>query len=298
MAWSTDLKWPADSDEGTMQQFPTRQRSQVPLIDRAFHWVSFLKRHRRLPDRSRKWVSDLIYDQMTSGRNLDPVVQLTSDKEHVKAHVDAVLGPGHTIPTHAILRTADEIDTYDFTSGTFVKPTHMSSKVAQGDSVDRSTLNKWLRRNFYYRKREHQYRYLTPKIIVEPLVFDGAPFREFKFYVLRGRSRLGFEVRRSPDGQHFLMFGRDLSVVPYDSRFPAPEHLDPPTCLEAMWDAAEKLGTPFHFVRVDMMTDGERYVINELTHSEGAGRYRYRSRRHPNLASEQEVSALLFGDAD
>ena len=66
-----------------------------------------------------------------------------------------------------------------------------------------------------------------------------------------------------------------------------------------MWDAAEVLGAPFEFVRVDMLCDGaDRFVVNELTHSEGAGRYPYKSRRRPYLASEEELSAVMFGSAD
>jgi len=281
-----------------MRHILTRVRSRVPLTDRAAHWLRFVTRHGRLPDRNRPLINDLIYDQMTSGRNRDPLVQMTTDKEYVKAHIDAVLGPGHTIPTLAILRNAAEIDDHVFTPGTFVKPTHMSSKVARAEAVDRAALKSWLQRNFYYRKREHQYRYLAPKIIVEPLVFDGAPFREFKFYVLRGKARLGFEIKDTAEGRQYLKFDRSLAVTPYDARLPAPERLDPPSCLEAMWDASERLGVPFHFVRVDMMTDGDRFVVNELTHSEGAGRYRYRSRKRPYLACEHEISGTVFGKED
>lgn len=274
------------------------------VFDRIEHWLSYVKTHRRLPDRRRKLLSDVLYDQMTSGRLLDPLVQLTSDKEYVKAHVDGVLGRGHTIPTLAILRSAAEIDSYDFAPGTFVKPTHLSGKLAPirgaadvDVNVDRAVFKSWLRRNYYDSNREHCYRFLTPKVIVEPMVFDGVPFRELKFYVYRGASRLGFEATDTEAGRVFLKFGRDLVAEPYDARLPCPDRIDPPRCMDALWDAAERLGAPFEFVRVDFLTDGgDRFVVNELTHSEGAGRYPYRSRRHPHLACEYKVSKLLFGD--
>jgi len=269
------------------------------LFDRVEHWLSFVKTHRRLPVRGRLLLNDLIYEQMTNGRMADPLVQMTSDKALLKGHVDEVLGPGHVIPTRAILRSAEEIAAHDFVPGSFVKPTHLSGRVApirSAADVDREMFAGWLRRNYYHSNREQQYRFLTPGILVEPFVFDGAPFREMKFYVLKGRSRLGFEVTEQGPGRAFVQFDRSLATRPYDTRCPVPARLDPPGCMAEMWAAAERLGAPFDFVRVDMMTDGARFVVNELTHSEGAGRYPFRSRRRPYLACEHELSRVLVGD--
>ena len=160
--------------------------------------IRYIQVHRRVPRIfGSRGLNDHILLQKTSGILLDPLRQLISDKEYVKIYIEARIGPGFMPKTYAILKSDEDIDHYSFSKiPCVVKPTHMSGEaiIMAGDRVriDRVTLKRWLRENYFRRSREANYRFLRPKIIVEEFISAdqrSAP-DDYKILCYNGKPRL------------------------------------------------------------------------------------------------------------
>src|SRR4029077_5427896 len=101
--------------------------------------------------------------------------------------------------------------------------------------------------------------------------------------VIGGRVRY-FQV----DGGRFTrptrnLYGPDWQVLPAPTTLPRPPPDAAPQRLPHLVEMAERLATPFEFMRVDFYVLGDRVLVGELTHSPGAGFGRY----YPPQVSEQ-----------
>ena len=145
--------------------------------DRFYSWLRFRNKHGRSPrlgpDAS---YSDHLYRLKVDGSLQDPIRQFVTDKEYLKMYVRSAVGPQHIVKTIQILTTQSDLDQLVLPSFPYVvKPTHMSGEIIFCTHTDRelpkSILKKWLRTNYYRRKREQNYQFLVPKIILEQYVF-------------------------------------------------------------------------------------------------------------------------------
>jgi hypothetical protein len=131
---------------------------------------------------------------------------------------------------------------------------------------------------------------LTPKIIVEPIVFDDLNIMDYKFFCYRGEPRMiqvDFD-RRTAHTRSLLdiqwntqSFGLKYPVSPR----PAPR----PARLPDMLQAAAKLSADFDFVRVDFYSRGEQFYVGEITNCHGGAVQRF-----VPPEAEEAASRLLF----
>lgn len=201
-----------------------------------------------------------------------PLRARITDKELVKHHVEARFGPGHTVPTLAVLKAPGEIDAFTFPLPCVVKPTHSSQEVmhlrdAQPTRAQRTRLKYWLRKSYFAANREPNYRTLEKKLIVEPVI--GGAFgaiEDIKVLCFHGRPKL-IQVDHGRYGRHrrdyFDIGGRPL---PVHMRKPAAGEAFPfPDRLPQILAMAEKLSESFTFIRVDFYVAGETILVGELT---------------------------------
>lgn len=245
--------------------------------------LRYIQVHRRAPRIfGSRGLNDHILLQKTGGILLDPLRQLISDKEYVKIYIEARIGPGFTPKTYAILRSDQDIDDYSFSKiPCVVKPTHMSGEaiIAAGDRVriDRVTLKRWLRENYFRRSREANYRFLRPKIIVEEFISAdqrNAP-DDYKILCYKGKPRL-IQVDSGRFDRHTRnVYDTNWNRMPVRFGFPPREPSDRrPETLELMLDVARRLSVHFELIRVDFYAVGARVTVGELTNCPDGGNAR------------------------
>ena len=241
--------------------------------DRLYGRYMFRRRMGRWPEKEPVRFNDHLFRLKTSGALMDPLVQFVTDKEYAKLHVAATVGEAHVVKTFAVLRSREEARC--FRPERFpcvVKPTHSSGQVAilrtPDDALDREALAVWFDLRLYESKREHNYRYLKPKIIVEEFVSDDGLTvpSDYKIFCFRGEP--GFIQL---DSDRFSNHVQNLYDTGWNRIRATLRHAggerndDRPPQLEAMLELAAALARPFPFVRVDLYATGAGLKVGELS---------------------------------
>jgi len=273
-----------------------RMRRWLPFNetgDRLYHRLNFMHKHQRAPNGAMLW-NDVWYRMKTSDEIVHPLRVFVSDKEHVKQFVKEKVGDEYNVPTVAVLRSAGEVDAFDFPADCCIKPTHASGQVilrTNGAPIDRERIKRWFGIDYYRLGREWNYRGLQPKVIVEPLIFGGTNVEDFKFFCFNGEPRL-VQVDIDRHTNHTRKFfdvnwvEQDFSIIYPRSAADFPR----PASLDRMLAVARTLSAPFSFVRIDLYSDGEQVLVGEVTNcSENAGGFFV-----PRQA-EKRASELMFG---
>jgi hypothetical protein len=248
-----------------------RLRRHLPhtrFFDNLYHRLLFLKKHHRLPTDQLLW-NDVWFRIKTSDEIENPLRVFVSDKEHVKDYVRQAIGDEYNVPTIAVLRSPAEVDCYDFPERCAIKPTHASTHVclrANGEPVDRERIKKWFGLNYYYSGRERNYRSLTPKVIVEPLIFGTTRVEDYKIFCWHGVPKFVMvDIDRHTNHTRKL-FDPQWNEQDFSMTYPrAPGEFPKPATLDEMLEVARALSAPFSFVRIDLYTDGRRVLVGEVT---------------------------------
>ena len=121
-------------------------------------------------------------------------------------------------------------------------------------------------RYFYHLGRERNYRYLKPRIIVEPLIFDKTDNDDFKFFCYKGEVKfIQVDIDRRVNHRRIYIdkqwnnLNFSIEKPKSDQAYPKPQNLD------GMIALAECLSKDFEFIRVDLYTDGKDIFVGELT---------------------------------
>jgi hypothetical protein len=134
-------------------------------------------------------------------------------------------------------------------------------------------LSSWLRSNYYWEYREHQYFHIRPLVLVEEslLKSDGSRLYDFKYWCFGGKPELiqvddnliwDMHPFYDPDWNQVDLSYRDFQPAP-----PIPR----PGNLEEMNSIAAGLAEGFDFVRVDLYDVDGRVYFGELTFTPTAG---------------------------
>ncbi len=198
------------------------------------------------------------------------------DKETVKSFVASVFGERYIIPTLGVFRDVAALSSFDYPTAYVVKPTHMSQKVLFKDGgrltpQELQQCGKWLKYSYFARTRQYNYRFLEPKIIIEPFVGEnGKVPPDFKFFVVNGKCQLiqvdyGRFADRSSD-----FYDPDWNKLDIQMGFGnSPYYLNVGDALEHMKELAEKIGACFEFIRVDLYLTEQGIKFGEYTFTPG-----------------------------
>lgn len=253
------------------------------LGDAAFAWFRHCSRHRRLPRlHNPRLFNDYLYRIKVDGSLLDPLRQFVSDKEYVKIYIRATVGEKYTCETLDILRNSTDVANFVPNQlPCIVKPTHASGLAVicttESPQLDRRLLLKWLNLNYYAKKREQNYKNLTPKIIVEEFFSaDGTtPPPDYKVFCFAGTPKL-IQVDSNRFSNHTRnLYDTEWNLLPFCISKPNGSVSDErPVALARMLDVAARLAAPFPFIRVDMYAIDDQIRVGELTNlpEGGAGR--------------------------
>lgn len=272
-----------------------RLRRHLPhtrFFDNLYHRLLFLKKHHRFPKDQLLW-NDVWFRIKTSDEIENPLRVFVSDKEHVKDYVRQVIGDEYNVPTIAVLRSPAEVDAFEFPARCAIKPTHASTHVclrSNGEPIDRERIKKWFGLNYYYSGRERNYRSLTPKVIVEPLIFDTTNVEDYKIFCWHGVPKFVMvDIDRHINHTRKL-FDPQWNEQDFSMTYPrATGDFPKPATLEKMLEVARALSAPFSFVRIDLYTDGQRVLVGEVTNCSA-------NASAPFLpgSAEKPASALMF----
>lgn len=271
-----------------------KRAPKTRLFDRIISTLLFRKAHGRLP-RIGGGLNDALHYLKVTDEILRPLRAFVTDKEFVKLYIRARVGEEYNVPTLAILRGLDEALAHEYPADCAIKPTHLSGHLIlrrNGAPIDPAKIRFWFRKNYYIRGREANYRYLEPKVIVEPLIFGPEPPNDYKFFCVRGKA-VAIMVDLDSFTDHVRSFYSPAwEKLPFGIRFPIGRDVERPANLEEMIAVAEKLAADFSFVRIDLYTDGRRIHCGEITNCQG-------NALRPVFPAEHDAlfSRMLFGEA-
>jgi hypothetical protein len=264
------------------------------LLEKTDAFAKFIKRHRRYPTGDMIF-SDVLY-RIKSGPELrNPLRTFTTDKEFGKIFISGILGPAYNVPTIGIIRSQAELETFHFPDRCFIKATHSSGLNifrANGEPIDYDVLSSWLSHSYYERKREANYRDLTPKIIIEPPIFDGREFYELSLFCY---GEVKIIIRQYGNKFAKVSRKRRLYTATWEDcgcsmGYPLAELDAKPKRLEEIVAAANIIAAYFSLVRIDVYTDDESFFIGEITHTHAGG-----GQSFIPVEAEIEVSRMIFG---
>jgi hypothetical protein len=260
--------------------------------DKVIAIINFIKFHRRFPS-SRPLFNDYLYKIRHSNEAYNPLRAYISDKEWVKDYVSSKIGKKYNVPTIKILRSLEEATSFEFPVRCCIKPTHLSGEVIlrqDGEDLDFNLISEWFASNHYALGREKNYRYLTPKVIVEPLIFDKVNNEDIKLFCYKGKAKfVQIDIGRRVNHTR-LYFDRSWKKLEFSILKPvSTEEYQRPKNYMQLLEVADALSSDLEFIRVDLYTDGQHIYVGELTNwpENGNGYFVPRS-------AEEIASKVLF----
>jgi hypothetical protein len=210
-----------------------------------------------------------------------PQLRQIADKAAVRSYVESRVGSKVLTQLYHLTDNPETIPFDDLPNKFVVKPTHGSGWVRlihDKSKLDRAGLiqlcRDWLARSFYEESREHPYKHVKPRILVEEFIDDRSGFApiDYKMFVFGGTVELiQVDVDRFGDLRERLYLPTWEKA---NARFEFDDiigELPPPAHLAEMIAAAEKLGAGWDFIRADFYDTGDRIYFGELTMTPGRG---------------------------
>lgn len=245
----------------------------------------FVAGNRRLPralSNPKAGINDFIFDRMLRNR-WSVWQQACVDKEFAKSIARAADPSVSIIPTLAVIKAAG-LSAEDVAARLAVfagrpvvaKPTHTSGGVVflrSGLSLeDVARLTRHAKQNFFFARREAQYRNLEAKIIVEADISEGEAPIDYKFFCSDGRAHYcQVDATRFSDHRRALCSLPDFTVLPLTYGYERPAVVAKPKSLDRMIATAQKLSKGFDFVRIDLYERGDEIIFGEFTFSPCSG---------------------------
>lgn len=257
-------------------------------------FIIFVRAHRRLPTHQ-LILNDVLFRIKITDEIIDPLRVFVSDKEYVKLFVKAIAGDQFNVPTNKVLHSIDEVKNYQFPSDCCIKPTHLCGEVIlrrKNSVVDLEKINRWFASSHYHVNREANYKYLKPKVIVEPLIFDSNNLNDYKFLCYNGKPKLiQVDVDRCQDHVRNY-YDPEWNKMPFTlvSNSARQVEVEKPKNLEKMLAVATSLSAYFNLVRIDLYSNGEECFVGEITNSHGNACEKFTPK-----SAEMIASNMIFG---
>lgn len=137
-----------------------------------------------------------------------------------------------------------------------------------------ASLNQQLHHSHANEFREWGYVDIRPQILIEPMIRmpGGAVPEDYKFFVYDGKARFIQYDRDRFTGHRRNLYDIDWNLLPATLLYPARlEPVPKPETLAEMIQIAEKIGSPFDFVRVDLYSTPEGIRFGEVAFYPGSG---------------------------
>ncbi len=233
----------------------------------------------RTPGRPDRLFNDFLY-ALKVGPELDsPLRRQISDKVLSKVFIESILGPASTVPTLAVLDSAEAIAAWrPSVWPVAVKPTHSSGRILQiGSEAEwlaaKTQMLEWLSHDYFRITLQRNYAGLSKRVIVEPWLDESFRFEGSVHCRASVPKVVTIVERYSKDRQSYDTFRRPLGV---SLAFPTRDFdLSDWSFFDPLLHAAAQLSQDLSYIRVDFYTDGRRLVFGELTNLPAGGLGRF-----------------------
>ena len=205
------------------------------------------------------------------------------DKYEAKKYVSNLIGEECIIPTLGIYDNFEEIDFDKLPEQFVIKPTHTSGDIficRDKKQINykklKKTINRWLKRKYYYVHKEWPYKNIKPRIIIEKYMEDSAQYelKDYKFMCFNGKVKCSFVCsdRYGEGGLKVDFYDLEWKKMPFQRHYPnSNQDIPKPRKYELMIELAEKLSEGIPFVRVDFYEINGKVYFGELTFFPGSG---------------------------
>lgn len=231
------------------------------------------RRFRRLPNlRAPQTLSEKVNWRKLYQR--DPRFTVFVDKVAVKEEIARLVGREHVIPTLWTGERPEDIPFDDISPPYVIKVNHGIGHhifIRRRDDIDakkiRAVLKKQLRHSYGRDTRQWAYADIPRRILIERMLEIGGEIPEdYKFFVYHGRVHfIQVEVNRFTRHEA-VFFDRTWTELPGTKNVPnSGKLISKPSHLEGMIAVAEKIGTLFDFVSVDLYCVSGTVLFGETT---------------------------------
>lgn len=262
--------------------------------DSLLNYISFLVSHKRLP-KNRFYFNDYLFRIKNTKEMLNPIRQFVSDKYLVKDYVRSKVGEKYNVPTIAIFENYEDLKNFNFPADCCIKPTQASQAVIlrkNNEPIDINVTEKWFDLNYYKSTRERNYKYLKPKVIVEPLIFNSVDLMDYRLFCYKGEVKLICIDVGKFTGYQRVFYTKDWVKQDFSLKYPLYNgDLIKPKNLDEMVMVAEKLSRELDFVRIDLYSNGQECLVGEITNCHAAA-----TQNFVPLNAEEKASKIIFGD--
>ena len=138
-------------------------------------------------------------------------------------------------------------------------------------------LKRWGKNKYWLRHSEMQYKYAPKKMICEKYLNDGtgAQPTDYKVYCFNGKAEyIMICVGRALGLPKFYFYDREWNLCRLNrDSIDAPKDFawEKPNCIDAIFEYAEMLASPFPFVRADFYAINDAVYFGELTFTPAGG---------------------------
>lgn len=209
--------------------------------------------------------------------NYHPLVALCADKYAMREYVQQKGCPELLNELYGVWESAEDIN-FDLLPEKFViKCNHGSGyNLICNDRASfdldhaRTTLGCWLKKDFWRRSAELQYKYLPRRIFCEKyLENEQGTLPDYKIMCFHGEPQYILYCDGRGTNLRYINFSIDWEMLPYNLETYSDE-IPKPDKLERMLWYARILSKDFPAVRVDFYESGDRLILGELTFTPAA----------------------------
>ena len=211
-----------------------------------------------------------------------PEYTMMSDKYKAREYIAEKIGEEYLIPLLGVWNNADDIDFDNLPNCFVLKCNHDSSSVCickDKASFDKNAakkkLTKCLKRNFYWKDREDNYKNIEPKIIAEKFMSDdnSDELTDYKYFCFDGQPKfIQVDTGRFTDHiRNFYDADWNFIDVQNGCKNDKSKIIDEPELHHEMLRLARVLSEGIPHIRVDFYVINNRVYFGELTFHHGGG---------------------------
>lgn len=205
------------------------------------------------------------------------------DKYEVKKYIADKIGEQYIIPTLGVWDSFDDIDFNALPDRFVLKCTHDSGgimivrdKKRLDIDAARKKMEKSLKQNYYYLRREWPYKNVIPRIIAEEYMEEEGAYElsDYKFMCFNGEAKCSFTCteRYSATGLKVTFYDKDWEIMPFERHYPKSDiPLKKPINYNKMIELAEKISQDLIFARIDFYEVNGNVYFGEITFYPGSG---------------------------
>ena len=210
------------------------------------------------------------------------LVSKCASRDGVRDYLKEINEEDKLIPIYGIFDRFDDIDFSKLPNQFVMKCTHASGfnyLVKNKDELDikklRKMFNKFLKTDYGKKTVEPHYSKIKPRIIIEQAITDLSSLPdEYKIHVFNGKAKYLYLVTgRGKDIKYnnYYIDWTPFNEAQFNGWDTSEEQLKKPDKFDEMVKFAEKIASPFPFVRVDLYLINNKIYFSEMTFTPAKG---------------------------